>query len=348
MNLNPIEAILDAIPTGILAVDQNQNVFFYNHRILEILGLSKDRVRQGQKLIELIRIPEVLTHFQEVLVHKKAMRISHLLISSPSEETSRSFSLDVNPLVDSNGKIFGAVGIFHDITELKAAEQIRMDFVANVSHELRTPLTSIKGYIETLIDDGKNGRPVEMNFLESVHRNTQRLLALMEDLLDLSALESSKSSLEKSWYPTRELGETIANLYQERLKKRKQSLTFHYEASEVYCDHKLVEQVISNLLENAMKYTPEETVIRLAWSENQTETLLTIEDSGPGIPSEHLPRLFERFYRVDRARSRDMGGTGLGLAIVKHILQRHGGNVSVESELGVGTVFTCRFPKPKP
>lgn len=227
----------------------------------------------------------------------------------------------------------------------RKAEQVRMDFVANVSHELRTPLTSIKGYAATIRDElqAKRYDMIE-KYLGVLIRNVDRLSALVDDLLNLSSLESGVE-LHMSMVNLEELTDRIIEELREKFDNKKQAISYEINASTLIADAKLVEQVLINLIENASKYSPEGTQIRILWESGEGgSVILKVIDNGPGIPEEHHERLFERFYRVDKARSREMGGTGLGLAIVKHVMQRHGGSILVESGLGLGTTFICRFP----
>lgn len=239
--------------------------------------------------------------------------------------------------------------------ELKRAEKVRIDFVANVSHELRTPLTSIKGYSDTLREDLAAGR-LEMapKFLDVIDRNVNRLIDLIDDLLDLSKLESEESadptasSLNRTSIDLRDMTEKVLQQLESKIKKKRHTVQYRIEAREVQGDPKRIEQVLVNLLENAIKYVPYGGEIEVAWTSEEREVQLAVIDNGPGIPAANLPRLFERFYRIDQGRSRESGGTGLGLAIVKHIMQRHGGTVSVRSQLGKGTEFICVFPDSDP
>jgi two-component system phosphate regulon sensor histidine kinase PhoR len=232
------------------------------------------------------------------------------------------------------------------IAALKRAEKMRIDFVANVSHELRTPLTSIKGYTETLIQDLEEGRKADPEFLRIILKNSNRLLALINDLLDLSAIESGADELHPARLDLDEITHHALQGLQLGAENKKSVLRTEILTPHVQADPKRVEQVITNLVDNAIKYCPPGSTITIQWSKDPVDkaTVLRVLDNGPGIPEKYLERLFERFYRVDKGRSRDSGGTGLGLSIVKHIMQRHDGTVTVESTPGSGTTFICRFP----
>ena len=230
------------------------------------------------------------------------------------------------------------------IIALKKAEKMRIEFVANVSHELRTPLTSIKGYAETLLQDIEDGLNPDPEFLKIILKNSNRLLALINDLLDLSAIESGADELHLADLDLREITDHVLTHLQAVSAKKETRVNAEYATDYVHADPKRVEQVLTNLIDNAVKYCPAGSVIRVIWSQEGAEVVLRVRDNGPGIAEKYLDRLFERFYRLDKGRSREMGGTGLGLSIVKHIMQRHNGSVNAESELGQGTTFVCRFP----
>jgi len=226
----------------------------------------------------------------------------------------------------------------------KRAEQLRIDFVANVSHELRTPLTSIKGYTDTLMEDLRLGRPVEIEYLDAISRNANRLMSLISDLLDLSSLESTEV-LQKTIVATPEISSRAIKSLQTNFDAKKQTIEIKFGVDTISADVRRLEQVLINLLDNANKYTPVNGQIEVIWDQDESNYYLKIKDNGPGIPTEHQSRLFERFYRVDKARSREVGGTGLGLAIVKHIMQCHEGSISVENNPTKGSMFICQFPK---
>jgi two-component system phosphate regulon sensor histidine kinase PhoR len=348
-----IEVLMAAVPEAILAIDQNMKVLFFNSRFAVLFGDTK--TEKPPLLGELFRLPDILEVFRTSLKEGKNTNIS-TEIRTLSDKQNRFFSLSVTPLRrDEKSPAYAAVGIFHDVTELKQAEKIRIDFVANVSHELRTPLTAIKGYTDTLASDihAKNFGSVD-KYIEVINRNSDRLMSLIEDLLDLSSLEQSEDESELTG--DRELSNIttvnvrdvthriVTQLEPRRLHKNHQIETaFHTDY--VHADPRRLEQVLTNLIDNAIKYVPQGGKIRVQWQKGDNAVFLRVIDNGPGIPAKDQTRLFERFFRIDKARSREMGGTGLGLAIVKHIMQKHGGNVRVESELGKGTEFICEFPE---
>jgi two-component system phosphate regulon sensor histidine kinase PhoR len=230
------------------------------------------------------------------------------------------------------------------IEALRRAEKMRIEFVANVSHELRTPMTSIKGYAETLLQDFEDGRTIDPEFLKIILKNSNRLIALINDLLDLSAIESGVDQINLCDLDTAEISKHVVSNLDQHAKSKQIKISVETGAQTVHADPKRVEQVMTNLVDNAIKYCPAKSTIKIQWTEVGDEVVLKVVDNGPGIPEKYLGRLFERFYRVDKGRSRETGGTGLGLAIVKHIMQRHGGTALAESIVGVGTTFICKFP----
>lgn len=330
--------LMAAISDAVLAVDLLGQPIFYNSRFAIMCGdvrLSKRRIWK------LFNENKILQAFQKALKEGETITVEAVLFNLP---TGRYFySASIAPLKRKDGEIFGAIGLFHDVTDLKKAEQMRIDFVANVSHELRTPLTAIKGYTDTLLADVKDGKAIETGFLEVIGRNSARLMSLINDLLDLSVIEST-DVLHRTKVKTDELTARVLRQFESKLAMKEQQLAVHYGASEIKADADRIEQVLANLLDNANKYTPAGGKIQVSWLNDERAIRLEVSNSGPAIPQEHHERLFERFYRVDKARSREMGGTGLGLAIVKHIMERHGGSVRVASSSGEGTKFICKLP----
>jgi two-component system phosphate regulon sensor histidine kinase PhoR len=337
-----LSTLMGAISDAILAIDPQGKPLFFNSRFALLFGNEEQLSKRDILLWEIFRVPEVLEAFQLALTQGKTSAVKAIPIEKELG-SKRFFSLSVSPLKKSSGDTYGAVGVFHDVTELKSAEQIRIDFVANVSHELRTPLTSIKGYTDTLLEDVKQGQEISRDFLGTIARNVDRLMNLIGDLLDLSSLEST-DVLQKVQVNTEEITQRVMQQLRQNSETKSQQVEAQISASVVTADPKRLEQVLVNLIDNAMKYTPKGGRILVRWEQEQGDVLLKVVDNGPGIPAEHHSRLFERFYRVDKARSREQGGTGLGLAIVKHILQRHDGTVSVESKMGQGSTFICKFP----
>jgi two-component system phosphate regulon sensor histidine kinase PhoR len=336
-----IEAIISAISEAVVATDKSGNVLFFNSQFAVLFGDRELQKRQS-RLSDFFRNPDVLSVFRTTL-KAGAPESTTVAFVLKGESAPRHFILSVAPLKITADETYGAVGVFHDVTELKRMDQVRIDFVANVSHELRTPLTSIKGYAETLRQD-LQGNENAQKFLGTIERNTDRLIALVQDLLSLSALESGGTDLEKEEIKLRDLTDRVQQQLEPLRKNRNVQVHARVDAPILWADAKRLEQVLFNLLENALKYTPEGSRVEIAWEQDHNDVRLHVADNGPGIPVEHHARIFERFYRVDSARNREQGGTGLGLAIVKHIVQRHGGKLRVQGGLGAGTEFICSFP----
>jgi two-component system, OmpR family, phosphate regulon sensor histidine kinase PhoR len=339
-----LATMMSALSEAILAVDADGAPLFFNSRFVLLFGgpeFPQRRLRLG----EVFRDPALLDAFHATVREGQAREVSAPL-HPQNESAPRFFSVAVAPLRRPAGGVYGAVGVFHDVTTLKQAERIRIDFVANVSHELRTPMTAIKGYTDTLREDVARGQfDAAPRHLEVITRNVDRLMALVNDLLDLSSIENdARGSLERMEASTQDITDRVLAQVEPLRARFNQGIQLELKAPTVYADPGRAEQVLRNLLENALRYGPAGGQVRVCWEEDSGGVLLRVADRGPGIPLEHQPRLFERFYRVDRARSRELGGTGLGLAIVKHIMQRHGGTVTLRSQPGQGAEFTCEFP----
>ncbi len=335
-----MSTLLESVTDAVLSVTRDELPLFFNQRFAAVFCSGMQAVYE-RKLWELFREPEILSTYRNVIQSGRPAELPSFAFGQSGER--RYYSLSVSPLRDEKGRIYGALGIFRDVTELKRSEQMRIEFVANVSHELRTPLTAIKGYADTLLEDARESRPITPGFVEVIARNTDRLMRLVSDLLDLSALDSRSGSelVQKQRVDVREATNKVIQQLVPNLQKKNQTICLDAQVETVWADPVRLEQVLTNLLDNAHKYTPSGGRIHVIW---KPDVELHVTDTGPGIPVEHQSRLFERFYRIDKARSREVGGTGLGLAIVKHIMQRHGGTVKVVSEVGKGADFVCYFP----
>lgn len=340
-----MQAFMSSVQEGLINVSLDEKVIFFNSRFAALF-LDSDKMQLGQlKLTDIFRAPEVYDAFKKVFqtgqTQKTTMKMDTKLDLHP-----RNFLVSLTPLRKTkNHEIYGVIGVFHDITDLKKLEKVRIDFVANASHELRSPLTSVKGYIDTLKDDFKKGQLQQAdNFLEIVSRNVNRLIELVNDLLTLSSLESS-GQLTLSRINPLQISDLVVSDLSLQAKEKSQMIIIKNNAHEFTADAVKVEQVLRNLISNAIKYIPANKTVQVLWENDELDnTILRIIDDGPGIPQEHHERLFERFYRIDKGRSRDQGGTGLGLAIVKHIMISHNGSIRLKSQLGVGSEFICTFP----
>jgi two-component system phosphate regulon sensor histidine kinase PhoR len=338
-----LSALIGAVSDAILAIDRNENPLFYNSQYALLFRVAPE----GQKALtlgEMFRVPEVLQGYRDVIASGQ-MKIVAATLHTQHHPLPRHFSISIAPLrVRGGAGVEGAIGVFHDVTELKQAEQIRIEFVGNASHELRTPLTSIKGYVDTLRDDLKNNRlDGAPQFIDIISRNVDRLIFLVNDLLDLSTLESG-AELSKAAISTQDITDSAFKQLEEKRALKRQEVRAQISAPQVLADPQRLEQVLVNLVHNAIKYTPEGSYIEVVWEKTHEGIVLRVKDNGPGISLEHQMRLFERFYRVDAGRSRDQGGTGLGLSIVKHIMIKHGGSARVQSKPGGGAEFICIFP----
>jgi two-component system phosphate regulon sensor histidine kinase PhoR len=322
-----LEAVLNGMQEAVIAVGPDGNTQWANGRMRELMA----GIRLGAPLVETVRQPELLRAVEEATARREVRRarVSGVV-------PGRTFEVTAAPLAAG-----GAVAVLHDLTEIERVEQTRRDFIANVSHELRTPLTSIQGYAETLLEAGAGGE-AGREFLEIIRKNASRMARLTEDLLTLARVESGERAFELRPVEPGELLEEAVQSFRETARARNVELVIENQAHRpVLADRDSIHQVFSNLIDNALKYSPEgrRVVVGARQQEAGDRVEFFVRDEGPGVASDHLPRLFERFYRVDKARSRESGGTGLGLAIAKHIVMAHGGAIRAESELGHGSTF---------
>jgi len=337
------QTILRAMQDGLLVVDKSQRVTLVNQAFRKLFGLQE--ISSGTPLLDVVRDATLDRLIAETLRTGKATQ-SDLVLADSKTNSERDMEISAVPIKDDADLTTGAVILFHDITQLKRADKVRRDFVANVSHELRTPLSIVRGYIETLLDNPKTSREELARILAIMERHSQRLGLLVDDLLSLARLESSNANLELSAVRVEELFNNVVRDWKEKLaaKNLKVIVDLSPDARTIRADEMRLQEVLHNLLDNAVKYSHEHGEVRLRTALQGLEMVLTVADNGMGITKDDLPRIFERFYRADKARSRELGGTGLGLAIVKHIAQLHGGRVEAESELGHGTTIRVVLP----
>ncbi len=332
-------ALFDSMIEGVLVLDESGRVLFANQAFAEIFATSG--ILRGKTLLEAVRLNEVM----EILARTRSEGrvIDHE--ARLSGEPERWLQINAAALTDAQRRKFGTIMVFHDLTRLKQLERQREEFVANVSHELRTPLSLIKGYVETLLDGAQNNPEVASRFLKIIERNTQRLDFLIQDLLTISALESGRMQLNLSPVNLFSLAEKVLGDLSPNAEAKQVSLVNELPELTVNGDFNRLDQVLANLVDNAIKYGRANGRVVVGGKKLDDGRLeICVRDDGPGIPAESLDRVFERFYRVDKARSRDQGGTGLGLAIVKHIVQAHGGEVRAASEPGQGATFYFTLP----
>ncbi len=343
--LAQLEATLGSLQEAVLIVDASNCILLANQALQAISGRVATRII-GHRLESVLHSAEFLAYVDSVRLGKAQPQHAVELV-----EAGQTTWLEVTgTIIHSQGSSRGPWTLFvlHDITKQKKLETVRKDFVANVSHELRTPLSIIKGYVETLVD-GREDIPVEdrERFLKTIQRHTERLNSLLEDLLVLSRLESINPGLKREAVEIPALLTSIIDDYRNRPAAAGHRLELEVDSScgTVFVDALKITQAVENLLNNALQYAPKGSRVHLtARQQDLGEIIVTVRDNGPGIPAADLPHLFERFYRVDKGRSREKGGTGLGLSIVKHIVQLHGGRVWVESRLGEGTAFSFSLP----
>lgn len=334
-----LATILANMADGLIALNRDKKIIMINPAAVEIFGVEEVELK-GKTMIELNRNQRLTEVVQEV--YQTGSKIStEIQLHFPKEVILRT---QVAPLTSQTDEISGLVLIFTDITELRRLEHLRTEFVGNVSHELKTPLTSIRGYIETLEDMDMTDTSLVKRFLGVVNRESERLARLINDLLDLSKLEGKR---HHQLFPTH-LEDVLANvvdILKPEAEKKAIELKIEIEKDlpRIMGVEEQLNQVAINLIDNAIKYTPTGGRVEVTLDSDSQWVILVVRDNGIGIPKEDLERIFERFYRVDKARTRQMGGTGLGLSIVRHIVKAHAGQIDVVSEVGVGTTFTVKF-----
>jgi two-component system phosphate regulon sensor histidine kinase PhoR len=340
---NELETILSAMREGVLAVDSEERILTFNQAAGSFLEIDLSSAK-GHTIQEVIRNADIQRFLSGVLTGKGPAE-GEIILHGPE---NKFLQLSGTLLHDSDRKKIGALVVLNDITRMRQLENMRREFVANVSHELKTPITSIKGYVETLKEGALGDKKNVQKFLEIVLKQSDLLNAIVDDLLSLSRIEqdAERGEIQLTKENLRRILEAAKVDYE--LKAREREIKVILNCSNkivIMANSRLLKQAIGNLLDNAIKYSEPGTAVEVEAARNSDEVIVKVRDHGGGITPEHLPRLFERFYRVDKGRSRDLGGTGLGLAIVKHIAQAHGGRVTVESTLGKGSVFTLRLPK---
>ncbi len=339
--LAELSAIVAAAPFGIVALDRQGCVLTMNPAAGRMLGLPPAHT-VGRLLIELVRAPELdalLTGARQTQLPTEAE------LTFATSGTRRVARAVAAPLSSASTDA-ACVVVLEDITELRRLEAVRSEFVANVSHELRTPITSVRGYAETLLD-GFELDPVARKFVGVIQRNATRLGSIIDDLLLLASLEGAQDegSVELMPVPVHALLREAVEQHAEEAQRRGTRVECTCDSAlATFGSAGLLGHAVGNLLANAIKYSPDQSVVQIGATADGDQVVVDVKDEGPGIPAQHLPRIFERFYRVDKARSRDSGGTGLGLAIVKHVAQAHGGSVEVESKSGGGSRFRLRLP----
>jgi len=340
---NERDAILASMIEGVLAINNEEKILSFNQAASRLLAINP-KLAVGQSIQEVIRKPVLQQFITEALASPTSIEADMTLLYQSEE---RALQAHGTPLCGADGKKFGVLIVIHDVTRLRRLENLRRDFVANVSHELKTPITAIKGAVETLLGGANSDPASSERFLEIASRQADRLNAIIEDLLALSRLERDAESVG-----IQRQQENLLPIFESAFQACASTAAAKEVRLKLFCSEQLVakvngallEQALINLIDNAIKYSDAERLVTVEGWQEGSRLRIKVQDRGLGIPREHLPRLFERFYRVDAARSRAIGGTGLGLAIVKHIVQAHNGEVTVHSTPGEGSVFMISLP----
>ncbi len=339
-----LRAMLAGMIEGVVAVDGEDRILFVNSAARTVLQLEESAL-EGRRLWEVAPIGELEALLRDVRASSLPERREIELFRGERERV-----IGVHASAFLGGGREGLVIVLHDVTELRRLERIRRDFVANVSHELKTPLTSIKGFVETLLSGALHDEENNERFMRRIDANVERLNHLVSDLLSLARIESQGERMPRAEVDWRSVLAEVAKRHEEACAKK--GLVLEMRGTEREClvlgDREAMLQILDNLLDNAVKYTPAPGAVRVRLAASAGRGVLQVEDTGIGIPREHLERVFERFYRVDKARSREVGGTGLGLSIVKNLVRNLSGEVRVESEVGKGSTFTVELPLARP
>lgn len=332
--------ILKTMREGVIIIGEDTRIVASNQTAYDAFG-RRNGALENKRLSEVIRDLTVHDAFKNALENSTSTEVKFDFLSNLTEK--RTFSVRVTPVT--LDKTNNAIGVFYELTQLEHLEKVRQEFLSNVSHELRTPLTSILAFVETLedgaIEDEKNNR----RFLGVIRKNAERMHHLIDDILELSAIEAGKIHIEPRDMKLSLLVEEIFMNLSSKARERNITLVNKIERDRtIPADRVRLDQMLTNLIDNAVKFSREGGSVTVSCENRQERNFISVTDEGEGISSEHLQRIFERFYRTDRARSREIGGTGLGLAIVKHLARLHGGEVSVASTLGKGSIFTVELP----
>jgi two-component system, OmpR family, phosphate regulon sensor histidine kinase PhoR len=338
-----LSALIENMGAGLLLIDSRGFINLINKGYVEIFRVDANAFLD-KLYYEVIDQEEISHVIAEVFRTEQKVR-KHLLLPWGIER--RYFDVYGIPIIGTNNAWKGVLLVFHDITEIKKLEQMRKDFVANVSHELKTPVTSIKGFSETLIDGAMHNQDTLEAFLSIINKESNRMQSLIQDLLDFSKIEQQEFKLNIQDFDLYDLIKEVITMLNKKAKSKDIGLELEFNREELYIqgDHDRLKQVLINIISNAILYTPPQGSVKVSLFEYERTVKIHVKDTGVGIEQEEIPRIFERFYRVDRARSRDSGGTGLGLAIVKHLVEAHHGNITVKSTLGKGSEFIIELHK---
>ncbi|MEZ5427110.1 MAG: ATP-binding protein [Pyrinomonadaceae bacterium] len=339
LSLPILSKILETMREGVIVVGANTRVLTSNSAAYQAFARQNGAL-ENKRLSEVIRDLSLHEAFRQALEEEKS---SDLTLEIPGVDR-RKYDVHIAPIEIDNNK--SAVGVFYDITKIEHLEKVRQEFLSNISHELRTPLTSILAFVETLEDGAIDDKKNNQRFLNVIRKNAERMHHLIDDILELSSIESGKIKIEiKKVTLAPHIDETFTNL-STKAEEREIDLVNEVKADvQVFADVMRLEQMLANLIDNAIKFNRRGGSVTVSYAQNGIKDSISVTDTGEGISGEHLQRIFERFYRADRARSREIGGTGLGLAIVKHLARLHGGEVTVRSDIGKGSTFSIELPK---
>ena len=342
-NSSRLEAVLSSMVEGVIALSKEGDVTMANNAACQMFSLIQPELI-GRKLINIVRFPELIEAIDNTLQNRVFSNTEFTTVG----DTKRTIHAQVSVL-DVDDEMPGAAIVLHDVTELKQLETMRQDFVANVSHELKTPLASIRAYAETLKLGALNDPENNMRFVERIEAQADILNQQIQDLIQLARVESAQTAFEIIKIDLQKLCQQCVDMFASQAKSLKVELSLQrFDGTlEIEADYEAVRTIINNLISNALHYTPQRGSVTVMLTQDDRMATINVIDTGIGISQEHQSRIFERFYRVDKARSRDMGGTGLGLAIVKHLAQAFGGNVELQSEAGEGSTFSIHFPHAK-
>jgi two-component system phosphate regulon sensor histidine kinase PhoR len=331
--------VLRTMREGVIIVAEDTQIIASNQTAYEAFARGNGAL-ETKRLSEAIRDLSVHEAFRKALEHGESSELKFEILAAEK----RIFSVRVAPIELDKTK--HAIGIFYEQTQIEHLEKVRQEFLSNVSHELRTPLTSILAFVETLEDGAIDDKENNQRFLSVIRKNAERMHHLIDDILELSSIEAGKIEIEpRNVLLSQLIDEIFVNL-SGKADHKEVRLTNEVAADKtVWADKVRLEQMLTNLIDNAVKFSREAGEVKVSMTEQDRHDLISVADEGEGISGEHLQRIFERFYRADRARSREVGGTGLGLAIVKHLARLHGGEISVASHLGKGSTFTVELPK---
>lgn len=333
-----LESILNSINSGLIAIDADYNIMLLNHLSYKFLGINDGNLI-NRNFYEVVQNKSVLN-----LLNKSTVN-NEYAVEEINHNNLKILRISANPIINTDSKGIGTVLLIEDITQIKKLEQIRSEFVSNVTHELKTPLTSIKGFVDTLKNGAIEDFDIAKHFLDIIDIEAERLYKLIQEILTLSEIETRVKDINMAEIQIDILINSVKKILQPLADKKGIKLEFVVESGMInlFCNKDRIIQLLINLIENSIKYT-EQGCVKAEFKNNSNILIITIEDTGIGIPEQSIPRIFERFYRVDKGRSRKAGGTGLGLSIVKHIVILYNGKIEVQSKLGEGSIFKVNLP----